>query len=69
MRKIHGASLHRGLQPDSTLTEDKNTDIVPVKEETRLETELRKAVESEEFERAAELRDKLKSVRAALTIE
>ena len=69
MRKIHGASLHRGLQPDIAHTEENNTDIVPVKEETRLETELRKAVESEDFERAAELRDKLQSVRDSLTVE
>ena len=69
MRKIHGASLHRGLQPDIAHIEENNTDIVPVKEETRLETELRKAVESEDFERAAELRDKLQSVRDSLTVE
>ena len=62
MRKIHGASLHRGRNPQSqSLTA--HLEPIPVKEEERLEIELKKAIEGEDFERAAELRDKLKTVR------
>lgn len=62
MRKIHGASLHRGQTPTLAGTEGKN-DSLPVKEEERLESELKKAIETEDFERAAEIRDKLKTIR------
>jgi len=63
MRKVHGASLHRGRNPQSqNLTS--HPEPIPVKEEERLEIELKKAIENEDFERAAELRDKLKAVRA-----
>lgn len=63
MRKIHGASLHRGLQPDMPRKSDADPKLLPVQEETRLENELKKAIEAEDFERAAELRDKLQAVR------
>jgi len=63
MRKIHGASLHRGLQPDTPRSTESDPKLLPVREETRLEAELKKAIETEDFERAAELRDKLQSVR------
>jgi len=36
---------------------------LPIKEEKRLEDELKKAIESEDFERAADLRDKLKAIK------
>jgi protein arginine kinase activator len=58
MRKIHGSSLHKGKLPSSDSDE-----TLPIKEEERLETELKKAVEAEDFERAADLRDKLKAIR------
>lgn len=67
MRKIHGASLHRGTAPLTTsevATGGEQT--IPVKEEERLETELRKAVAAEDFERAAELRDKLKTIKQGI---
>lgn len=69
MRKIHGASLHRGLEP--ILEEKENYDIkeTSVKEEQRLENELQKAIESEDFERAAELRDKLKTLRDSISVD
>jgi len=68
MRKIHGASLHRGMSPNNLLlVEDNNT--LPIQEEERLEQELKKAIEGEEFERAAELRDKLKQLRQAESAE
>lgn len=59
MRKIHGASLHRGSIPKYEGEKTENLPI-PIKEEERLETELKKAIESEDFERAAEIRDKLR---------
>ncbi len=58
MRKIHGSSLHRGKLP---ITAEDET--LPVMEEERLEDELKKAIEGEDFERAADLRDKLKAIR------
>jgi protein arginine kinase activator len=57
LRKIHGSSLHRGKLPP-TLSEEG----AHIKEQERLQEELRRAIESEDFERAAELRDKIKSL-------
>lgn len=68
MRKIHGASLHRGRNPEYPVIEGSDAPL-PVKEEERLETELKAAIEAEDFERAAELRDKLKAVKDNLTLE
>ena len=65
MRKIHGASLHRGRSPEFARF-DNAAEVLPVAEEERLETELKKAIDSEDFERAAEIRDKLKEVRESL---
>ncbi|MDH3890975.1 MAG: UvrB/UvrC motif-containing protein [candidate division Zixibacteria bacterium] len=73
MRKIHGASLHRGKAPivEAPVTDsgDDNDPAIPVKEEERLEAELKKAVEAEDFERAAEIRDKLKTMRDSFSVE
>lgn len=66
MRKIHGASLHRGKSPDLPDVAERGEVLLPIKEEERLETELRKAITAEDFERAAELRDKLKSIKHAV---
>jgi protein arginine kinase activator len=65
LRKVHGASLHRGRGPLAGAIAKESTDAVMpvVKEEARLEAELQKAIESEDFERAVEIRDKLKSLR------
>lgn len=68
MRKIHGASLHRGRHPGMEATSDANA-IAPVKEEERLESALKRAIDEEDFERAAELRDKLRSLRESLPQE
>jgi protein arginine kinase activator len=57
LRKIHGSSLHRGKLPPM-LSEEATT----IKEQERLEQELKLAIASEDFERAADLRDKLKSL-------
>lgn len=58
MRKIHGSSLHKGKLPVLGSNEP-----LPIKEEERLESELKKAIKSEDFERAADLRDKLKTIK------
>ncbi len=60
MRKIHGASLHRGMNPMSALGSSGTSDALPVQEEARLQQELKKAIATEDFERAAELRDKIR---------
>ena len=69
MRKIHGASLHRGQTPSFSPSGSNDSLPIPIKEEERLELELKKAIESEDFERAAEIRDKLKTVRESLPID
>jgi protein arginine kinase activator len=58
MRKIHGSSLHKGKLPSVG-----PGGSLPIKEEERLEVELKKAIECEDFERAADLRDKLKTLK------
>lgn len=68
MRKIHGNSIHRGRKPGITSESGKNQ-IVPIKEEERVETELRRAIQDEDFERAAELRDKLKGLREGISVD
>jgi protein arginine kinase activator len=60
MRKIHGSSLHKGKLPVTGPDQP-----LPIKEEERLEGELKKAIECEDFERAADLRDKLQAIREA----
>lgn len=69
MRKIHGASLHRGKTPESLAQGSSDSTTLPIKEEERLESELTKAIETEDFERAAEIRDKLKTLREQLAVE
>ena len=69
LRKIHGASLHRGRNPQTEIaTATAQLHPMSVKEEERLEQELRKAIAAEDFERAAELRDKLKIVREHMEV-
>ena len=69
MRKIHGSSLHRGQAPVQEQPSQNETPAIPVREEERLEAELHKAVDKEEFERAAEIRDKLKMIRGGQAVE
>ncbi|HBZ00132.1 MAG TPA: hypothetical protein DEO84_02320 [candidate division Zixibacteria bacterium] len=56
LRKIHGSPKHRGK---GTVAEPEY--IKPMKEETRLRDELKKAIEEEDFEKAATLRDLIRS--------
>ncbi len=69
MRKIHGNSLHRGRSPIISSESMESSEVLPVKEEERLEEELAKAIGAEDFERAAEIRDKLKTIRENLSLE
>lgn len=57
-RKVHGATHHRGRSPESK----QRALPSPVEEEVRLKEELKQAIEREDFELAAEIRDRLKSV-------
>ncbi len=57
LRKIHGSDLHRGKIPPAY------GDVMkPIREEKRLEDELKKAIESENFEMAAQIRDKIQAL-------
>lgn len=64
-RKIHGATRHRGRTAPSHAVSTQST----VEEEVRLKEELRRAIEREEFELAAELRDRLKRLPAENTVK
>ena len=67
MRKIHGASLHRGRNPEPP--QASTEPVTSIREEERVEAELKKAIESEDFERAAELRDKLQALRESIAAD
>jgi len=67
MRKIHGATLHRGKSPEEIRSDETAGALIPVKEEERLESKLREAIDNEDFEKAAEIRDKLKTMRESQT--
>ncbi len=57
LRKIHGSNRHRGKIP-STLGDA----MKPLREERKLQEELQKAVEQEDFEAAAKIRDRIKAL-------
>jgi protein arginine kinase activator len=57
LRKIHGSNRHTGKLPWGSPDKMK-----PLLEERKLQEELRDAVKAENFELAAELRDRLKSL-------
>jgi protein arginine kinase activator len=57
LRKIHGASEHKGKTPQ-TRTEE----LIPLREERRLRNELKLAIEDENFESAAKIRDQIKEL-------
>ena len=55
LRKIHGSCDHRGKVPSGT------TDTMkPLREDRRLREDLKRAIEQEDFEKAADLRDQIK---------
>jgi len=57
LRKVHGSTRHRGKFPNT-----KRDVMKPLWEENKLQEELRRAIEQEDFERAAQLRDQLKAL-------
>lgn len=59
IRRIHGSTKHNGKLPESAGAVLRQQRTI---EQTK--EELRKAVEAQEFERAAELRDQLKALQA-----
>ncbi len=61
MRKIHGSCEHRGNVPVGT-----SDAMKPLREERILREELKRAIEKEDFEKAAELRDKISELAGKL---
>ena len=57
LRKIHGSNRHIGCMPVGSPEK-----VAPMRRELKLKEQLRVAVESEDFELAAELRDRLKEM-------
>ncbi len=57
LRKIHGSTQHQGKVPFTP------GDVMkPLREERKLQEQLKKAVEEEDFEKAAKLRDRIKAL-------
>ncbi len=59
LQRIHGKTRHEGKVPKAVQNEEKPKENLI----ERLEAELREAVESQNFEKAAELRDKIKALK------
>lgn len=57
LRKIHGSNRHVGKLPHGS-----ETKMEPLRRERELQEKLREAIKNEEFEKAAEIRDKLKLI-------
>jgi protein arginine kinase activator len=57
LRKVHGSTQHRGKFPRT-----KRDVMKPLWEENKLQEELKKAIEQEDFERAAQIRDQIKAL-------
>jgi len=57
LRKIHGSCEHRGKAPAGT-----SDMLKPLREERRLREDLRRAIEQEDFEKAANLRDRIREL-------
>jgi protein arginine kinase activator len=57
LRKVHGSHEHHGKTPATSLDE-----LKPIREERKLKEQLRKAIETENFEEAAQIRDRLKEL-------
>ncbi len=58
LRRIHGSNLHRGKRIGV------ETSMEPLKEEARLKDELKNAIDREDFERAAQIRDMIKELQS-----
>lgn len=57
IEKIHGTTKHKGKTPSTSVE-----GMEPLKEERRLQEELQKAIDKEDFEKAAEIRDRINSM-------
>ena len=57
LRRIHGSAEHRGHVAEAPITNLKS-----IREDKKLREELRKAIEDENFEAAAELRDRIREL-------
>jgi protein arginine kinase activator len=57
LRRIHGSAEHRGH-----VAESPTEDLKEFRESKRLRDELKKAIEDEDFEMAAELRDRIREL-------
>ncbi|MDH4222788.1 MAG: UvrB/UvrC motif-containing protein [candidate division Zixibacteria bacterium] len=57
LRKIHGSDSHRGKIPNLP-----GKEMTHLREERKLQEELKKAIEEENFEMAARIRDKIKGL-------
>ena len=57
LRKIHGSTQHQGRVPFT-----QNDVMKPLREERKLQEELKKAIQEEDFEQAAQLRDRIKAL-------
>ena len=64
IRSIHGNTEHIGKRPVIEYTENREEEKTPADDKTKkieqLRAELKKAIEDENFERAAQLRDEIK---------
>ncbi len=58
LKRLHGTAAHRGRVPHKYMEK-----LSAKREAEQLEAELKSAVEREEYEKAAELRDKLREIR------
>lgn len=67
IQRIHGSAMHKGKKPGGyalRITENKKNQIMPIKE-TKLQEKqrlLKEAIEHQEFETAAKLRDEIKEM-------
>lgn len=57
LRKIHGSNQHQGKFPST-----KDDVMQPLREERKLQDELKKAIFAEDFEKAALIRDRLRTL-------
>lgn len=57
LRKVHGSTQHQGKFPHT-----KRDVMKPLWEETKLQEELKKAIKEEDFERAAQIRDQIRTL-------
>jgi len=62
LRRIHGSDEHKGKVPTA-----EREDVAGKREARRLQQLLKKAIDEEAFEQAAELRDRLRALEAGLS--